>query len=924
MPDWKAEIKKRVANLKLEPAREAEIVEELAQDLEEQYRELLIRGATEGEAHRATLAELSDHESLAYELRQVERPANSDPIVWGARRSNMLRDLWQDLRYGLRTLRKNPGFTAIAVLSLALGIGANAAIFQLLNAVRLRTLPVSNPQELVEVRIAAPRGRSGNFNGRRPELTYPLWEQVRDRQEAFSGIFAWGSATFDLARSGEQRFTENGLWVSGDFFSVLGVRPILGRAITREDDQRGCASPVAVISHAFWQREFGGEASVVGRKITLDRHSVEIIGVTPANFFGVEVGRRFDVAVPLCAEAIINREDNRLDNRRAWWLAAMGRLKSGYTPTQASAHLRSLSQGLFQETLHPGYNADDAKQYLALRLETLPAGTGVTNLRQRYGTPLWLLLAIAGAVLLIACANLANLMLARAAARQHEIVVRLALGASRGRIVRQLLTESLLLAALGAAIGAHLAQALSGYIVTLLSTEVNPLFFALDMDWRVFSFTAGLAILTCVLFGLTPALRSTRLEPAAVIKAGGRGLTAGRERFSLRRALVVSQVALSLVLLVGALLFIRSFFNLIRLDAGFVQEGILQADLNLTQLNLPVERRIAFKRELLDRLRAMPEAQAAASATTIPLGGGGWNETIRIDGDSQQQKHESNFNQVSPGYFKTLEIPLLVGRDFDDRDTLTAPKVAIVNETFARRFLNGANPLGRTFRMEVKQGDPGLVFQIVGLVRDTKYYDLREEFAPVAYVAASQDTSPSTFEQVLIRSNVELPSLPGLMAAVKRTVEAANPKASFHFHVFKTQIHESLLRERLMAVLSGFFGLLAALLATIGLYGVISYTVTRRRHEIGIRMALGADRNRIVRMVLREAAILVVIGLAVGTTLALALARTASALLFELKPHDPATFALAAGLLAAVAVAASYLPARRASRVDPMVALRDE
>src|SRR5262249_47753473 len=410
----------------------------------------------------------------------------------------------------------------IAVITLAVGVGANTAIFQLLNAAQLRSLPVRNPEELAEAHIAEPRSYPGNYNGRRPELTNPLWEEVREKQQAFSGVFAWGTATFDLSPRGEQRFTEDGLWVSGDFFNVLGVRPLLGRVFTQADDRRGCGSPGVVISHAFWQRAFGGDASVLGRKIMLDGHPLEIIGVTPAGFFGVEVGRNFDVAVPICAEALINGEGNRLDRRSAWWLSVMGRLKPGWTLQQATAHLNSISAGIFQDTVHPGYTAETAEKYRGFKLEALPAGSGVSSLRTQYNKPLALLLAIAGLVLLIACANLANLMLARASARQREIVVRLALGATRARLVRLLLIESLLLAMLGAGAGAWGAEYLSRYVVSLISTEIQPLFVALDMDWRVLGFTAGVAILTCVLFGLAPAVRATRVTPGEMMKSGGR------------------------------------------------------------------------------------------------------------------------------------------------------------------------------------------------------------------------------------------------------------------------------------------------------------------------------------------------------------------------------------------------------------------
>jgi putative ABC transport system permease protein len=832
-----------------------------------------------------------------------------------------MQTLLQDLRYGARMLWKNPGFTLIAVITLALGVGANTAIFQLLNAVRLRSLPVQKPEELAEARIADSPNRWGNFSGRRSELTNPLWEQIREKQQAFSGVFAWGTATFDLSPRGEQRFTEAGLWVSGDFFNVLGARPALGRVFTQADDQRGCGSPGVVISHAFWQRALGGDASVLGKKITLNGRPFEVIGVTPAGFFGVEVGRSFDLAVPICAEALINGEGARLDRRSAWWLSVMGRLKPGWTLQQATAQLNSISAGIFQDTVDTGYTAERAAGYRGFKLEAISAGSGVSQLRLQYNDSLGLLLAIAGLVLLIACANLANLMLARASARQREIVVRLALGATRARLVRQLLIESLLLAALGAVIGAWGAEYLGRYVVSLISTEVTPLFVALETDWRVFGFTAGVAILTCILFGLTPAVRATRVTPAEAMKSGGRGLTANREGVSLRRVLVVSQVALSLVLLVGALLFTRSLFNLMTLDAGFTQDGILQTDINLASLNLPSDRRYAVKLELLDRLRAMPGVEAAAAVSNAPLGGNTWGDAIFVNAARGVEKGFANFNRISPDYFKTLGIRLLAGRDFGGGDTPATPKVAIVNESFARRYLDGVSPLGKTFRIEVGPGAPDPTYEIVALARDTKYDDLRAEFKPIIYLPASQQERHGTYEQILLRSNLPIA---GMMTAVRQALGAANPGIAFHFHVFKTQIRESLIRERLMATLSGFFGALAALLGAVGLYGVLSYTVARRTQEIGIRQALGANRGDIVKMIMREATVLLLAGLAVGTALALAAAKTASAMLYGLQPHDPTTFLMAATLLALVAAAASYLPAHRASRVDPMVALRQE
>jgi predicted permease len=632
------------------------------------------------------------------------------------------------------------------------------------------------------------------------------------------------------------------------------------------------------------------------------------------------VGRHFDVALPICAEPIIAGEKPRIDDLQAWWLAAIGRLKPGRTIEQASAQLAGVSPGIFAATVPPEYDGPDRRNYLRFKLGALPAASGVSSLRTRYETPLWLLLATSGLVLLIACANLANLMVARASARQREMAVRLALGASRGRLVRQLLAESLLLAVLGAACGAGLAQALGRALVSFLSTQQMRLALDLAPDWRVLAFTAGLAVLTCVLFGLAPAVQAARTAPGEAMKAGGRGMTAGSERVGLRRALVVSQVALSLMLLVGALLFVRTLRNLLTVNAGFQRDHILVCDVDLSPLRLPLERRTAYKRELLERLRAAAGVMSAADTHIAPMSGSGWNDLVNIP-DSEVRRRLVNFNRVSPGYFRTMATPLLTGRDFNDTDAAGSPPVAIVTETFARKLLNGANPVGRSLSVVQQAGKPDSVYEIVGLVKDSKYFDLREEFAPIAFLAVAQDEQPSLEATFVIRSDQPLPAL---VSSVKRAVWEASPAMVIGFSVLQTTIREALLRERLMATLSGFFGFLAALLAMIGLYGVISYTVVRRRNEIGVRMALGANPRDILALVMREAATLLGIGLAVGTALALLAGRTASALLFGVRPSDPFTLAIAVAGLAGVAAAASLLPALRASTLDPMKALREE
>ncbi len=885
----------------------------------DQEREREIDAYLETETAENIARGMAHEEAAAAAHRKFGNSALVREEIYRMNTIGWVESAWQDLRYGARLLRLSPGFAAVAIVSLALGIGANTAIFQLLDAVWLRSLPVPHAEELVEIQIPG-EDSCCSHSSRNSRLTTPLWEQIRTHHEAFSGVFAWSNATFNLARrGGEARFTENGLWVSGDFFGVLGVMPMRGRVFTAPDDRRGC-DPVAVVSYPFWQRELGGDAAAVGSTIVLDEHPFQVIGVTPRGFFGIEVGRSYDVAVPLCSEPLLTGVRSRLEKTDEWWLGAIGRLKSGHRIGQASSYMSSISPGAMKATIPPHFAGKEAKRYLGYRLSLSPAGSGVSQLRRQYGMPLRLLLSISGLVLLIGCANLANLMLARACAREREMAVRLAIGASRGRLIRQLLSESLLLAGLGAGLAVLLAQSLTRYLVSFLSTEVDPVFVALDPDWRVLAFIVGVAALTCVLFGLTPALRAARTDPRAAMKSGARGMTADRGRFGLRRALVAAQIAVSLVLLVGALLFVRSFNNLLTFDTGFQQEGILETDVDLRSLNSSDERLVAVRHDLLRHLRAIPGVEAAASTAIVPIAGDSWHQYVYLDSPRGEIQYLSSYSQVSSDYFKTLRTPLLSGRDFDDHDTPASPRVAIVNESFARRFLAGKNPVGAAFRKDLAPGRQA-VYQIVGLVKDTIYDDLREGFGPIAYLATSQDSSPGQYDQILLRSN--LPPA-GLKGSVKRAIAEVHPRIAFHFHVFQEQIRYSMVRERLMATLSGLFGLLAVTLAVIGIYGVISYMVTGRSKEIGIRMALGAERRGVVGLILREAAVLLGFGLACGAALALFGARAAASLLFGLKPYDPVTLALAIGGLAVVAVAASYLPARRAAGVDPMTALRDE
>src|SRR5262245_53166080 len=754
---------------------DAERTRELDAYLAAETDDNVARGMPPDEARAAARRKLGNTTLVREEIYQM----NTISLIDGA---------WRDLRHGARLLRMNPAFAVVAVLSLALGIGANTAIFQLLDAVRIRTLPVEQPGQLVDVRIEdGGHGRTGQFSGRTPQLTYPLLEQIRTRQEAFSGLAAWGAGAFNMTSSGEARYAR-GMWVNGEYFDTLGVKPLVGRLLTAADDVRGCAAPAVVLSYGFWQREFGGDLSTIGRPLQLERHNYDVVGVTPPQFFGTEVGRSFDVAVPLCAEPLSHVERTWLDKPDVWFLGLFARLKPGWTLERAGAQVASFSPALFQATLPPRYRPQDSKNYLAFKLKTLPAGTGVSTMRRDYETPLWLLLATTGLVLLIACANLANLMLARATAREREIAVRLAIGASRGRIVRQLLAESLLLSVIGAAGGLFIARWLSATLVGFLRTESNQVFLALPTDWRVFAFTGALGVATCVIFGLTPAIRATSTEPGSAMKAGSRGSTDSRERFGLRRGLVIAQVALSLVLVVGALLFVRSLRNLMVLDAGFRQDGVLVVNVDLRGAGVPVEARRAMFDDLTNRVRAIPGVDLAAEAFIVPVSGSGWNNTIVIDGKAYSERNKVvNFNAVGPGYFKTMATPLLAGRDFDDRDTTNSRRVAIVTEEFAKKFFEGSNPVGRVFQIEEGAGVERPVYEIIGFAKDAKYTNRREEFTPIAFLSAQQERDLDPGLQLVIRSGAPLASVTG---AVTATISGASSAAILQFQTLTTMVRE--------------------------------------------------------------------------------------------------------------------------------------
>jgi putative ABC transport system permease protein len=903
---WRRHLAKLVALFR-RPKTVDDLQEEILVHLQMEEQENLESGMSPAEARYAALRRFGNV-ALAQERSRE---------MWGW---NGAETLWQDIRFGLRQLKRSPGFTAVAVLTLALGIGANTAIFQLLDAVRLRSLPVSNPSELTVVRLADLPGRRGSQETVYPALNNPLWEYIRDHQYVFSEVLAWSPTNLGITEGDHERLVQ-GLWVSGDFFKVLGVQPVIGRLFSSADDQPGCGASGVVVSYAFWQSQLAGDPHAIGRTLTIGRHPVPIVGVTHAGFTGPEIGHSFDVAVPICSQSAYWRDGNWLNSSTDWWLTVMGRLKTGDSLSMANAGLKSLSSAAFEASLRQDYPTENIRDYLHFELVADSAPGGVSWLRDTYENPLWMLLGLAGVVLLIACANLANLMLARGSARVQELALRLSLGASQRRLIWQLLWESFPLILLGGASGLLLAGALGNALVALLSRQGDSLFVNLHPDWRVLGFTALLAALTTLLFGLVPAFRATSLAPSEAMNAGSPRIGGMHESNGLRRMLVVTQVALSLVLVTGAVLFAQSLANLRTVDTGFREDSIVIAWLDLSQLRLPVARRLIARKETLDLVRYVPGVEAASEVGIVPLSGGSIDNRVWAEGEDRQSGSDSNFNWIGEGYFKTLGTPFLAGRDFSEQDSPNSPKVAIVNEEFARRLGKGVNPVGWRIRREATPHEPETVFEIVGMVKNSKYRDLREKFAPIVYLCVIQDQNPNPIEQVVIQSSLPLPIL---TSRIKQAVVGKRLDIDVEFRVFKTQIQESLLPERLMAVLSGFFGILAALLTAVGLYGVISFLVARRTHEIGIRMALGAGKRQVLSSVLRETLMLTVLGIGTGLPITFIVARLIASMLFGIKPSDPVALLFAAFALCGVSLAAAYIPARRAAKVDPMVALRYE
>jgi putative ABC transport system permease protein len=903
---WWFVFRLRLRSLFRRRAVERDLADELQDHVEAAVVARVARGEPPDRARTAVLRSLGTVESLKEQVRET-------------RRVGLIEDVMRDLRYAARMLRRRPGFTAVAVVSLALGIGANTAIFQLLDAVRLRALPVERPEELAIIQIENRGWPPSDYNARYADLTYAQWERLKRDQRAFTGVLAWSNQVFDLSAQGESRFAENGLFVSGEFFEVLGVKPAAGRLFAAADDQPGCGAPAAVLSHAFWRREFAGRSDAIGTTLTIRGRPVPIVGIAAKGFHGVDVGRSFDFALPLCARPYLYGPAGQ-PRPAEWWLAAMGRLALGVSLPQSAAALASISPPIFNDTLPPSYGPTDVDAYLKFTLTARDGRAGFSELREQYGVPLWLLLGVSGLVLMMACVNLANLLLGRMSAREREMALRLALGASRRRLVRQLLVESLLIGALGASAGALLAPLSGRVIVAMMGTDVSPLFLDLGINWRLLGFAAALAIVTSIVFGLAPALRGSRVETLDAIRASGRTHTAGRRQTAILRALVAIQISLSVVLLSGGLLFGRSLYNLLTVDLGFRQADILEADVDLGRLDLPPEQRVAVRRALLSTLRALPEVEDVATLSSVPMVTS-YYRFFYVDGPNGLTRQVSRANRISDRFFATLDMPLVAGRDFNAEDTPASPTALVVNEAFVRQVFGGGTPIGVTLRQEGARQQPGAPATIVGIVKNAKHGSLREDFPAIAYVADSQTAAPGTSASFLVRGRVPPAAL---KISVSRAIEHDIPGALFHFHDFQEQVRYSIRLDRVMAMLCGFFALLGGVLAAIGVYGVTAYSVAQRTTEIGVRLALGATSQRILRLILGEGVIVLAIGLAGGIAIARWTSTVAEGLLFGLTPDDPATLAVAAALLGAVALGASLAPALRASRVDPTRALRAE
>jgi predicted permease len=834
---------------------------------------------------------------------------------------NLFDGLAGDLRYTLRVLRSKPSFTAVAVASLALGIGANTAIFTLIDTVLLRQLPVKDPAGLVMVSDPDASGVfTGTSRGRRGLLSTQEFEQLRDRTVVFSGLLAAQAQPAPMeARLGqgpaEQVVTE---FVSTGYFRVLGVTPLAGATFD--------GNPAAVISHAFWWRRFGGDPAAIGRAITIRKTQLTIAGIMPPGFSGENVGSRPDIWVPLALQPQLmpGRDwlhDDYSKVERVMWLHVMGRLKPGITRKEAAANVAVVFSQLVKQQAAAG-NEERRRELLAQTVELSDGRKGASTLRGDASEPLLMLMGVVALVLLIACANIANLLLARAASRQKEIGVRVAMGAGRWRLVRQALTESTVLALAGGAAGLLVSVWGSGALVALTAGDsINPL--ETHPDLRVLAFTAALSLATGILFGLAPALRIGAFNPGSALKENSRGLTESGRRLSAGRALVAGQVALSLVLLIVAGLFLRTLTNLKNVNLGYARDKLLTVRVDAVEAGYPLDRAGALYSTLLDRLRALPGVRAATFSENGLFGGTESGDEISVEGYKPDKPGgtSARFDQVGPDYFAAVGIPILLGRGIGPEDTASAPKVCVINEALARRFFGGRNPIGKHLTDEFP--DTRSTFEIVGVSRNARDHQLRGEVPPRFYLPTTQSLGPGP---AAVNFEIRTFADPGrMLQTVRRTIrDVDNNVSTRNAKTFDAVLDDSVEGDRAIAQLSGFFGGVALLLAALGIYGVLSYAIARRTNELGIRVALGAAPGQLLRMILRESLLLVAIGAVCGIPLAFAASRAISSRLYGLGMADPLTLAVAVAALGGVAMLAGFVPARRAARVDPVVALRSE
>jgi len=826
-----------------------------------------------------------------------------------------------ELRYAVRSLAKSPGFAAIAILSLALGIGANTAVFSMLDSVLLHLLPVRNANELVQLREVGQH--YGNNNGMNA-LSYPIYQDFRDQNQVFSGMLCRYTVPVSVSFGGRNERSIGEL-VSGTYFPLLGVQPALGRLFTPEEDRTPNGAPLAVLGYDYWKARFAGDPAVIGRQILVNGHELTVIGVAQPGFEGVERLFATQIYVPVVMAEQMTAKIKPLDDRRSRWVQVFGRLKPGVTLQTAKASLQPIFHRILEmevqqkEFAHASSYA--RQQFLRMTLDAMPGGAGQNEARQFLEAPLWAMMAMVGLVLLIACANVANLMIARATARQKEIAIRLAMGAGRLRLVRQLLVEGALLSLLGGLLGLAILPWTLRLLFGIMPQMDPPLRFQTGVNLSVLAFVLSVSLLTALVFGLAPALRATRPDLATTLKEQA-GAVAGGGHAGWRKFLAAAQVGLSLLLLIGAGLFVRSLQNLKNLNPGFEVTNLLSFSVDPTLSGYKPERAKQFYKQLTQELKSLPGVRAAALCVIAPLSFDDWESTVTVEGYASKPGEDMlpHVNHVSPGFFEAFKIPLYAGRDFTERDAIGAPRVVIVNEKFARQYFGDRSPVGRHIGMG---GDPGTKtdIEIIGVVRDTKYETMRQEIPRQIFFPFLQNEWASGMTAFVRTDLGSAQMFPVLRAAVRRI------DANLPVYLMKTEEHQrddSLAVERLAATLSGAFGVLATVLAAIGLYGVMAFVVTRRTREIGIRMALGAAAGNVIWLVMREVLLLVGAGVLVGLPAALALTPVLRSQLSGIQPHDAVTIAAATFGIVAIAAISGYLPARRATRVDPVTAIRCE